>query len=127
MGIKWTDLSLQQKSMIEGLPSEPTPVRPRILRRPRLECDEQRVFANWLRLNALPHCWHATHKPSTATIGTFDFWVGKDSKSVWIEFKIGANKLSPQQDNFKNLLSIQKLAWYVVPSADEAIRLIKEL
>src|SRR5262245_3402419 len=100
MGIKWNDLSLYQQSLCENPPVELAPVRAQILRtaqRPRLERDEQRIFASWLQLHDLPHCWHATHKRSTATTGVFDFWVGKHSREAWIEFKSPAGRLSAEQ------------------------------
>jgi len=125
MGIKWNELSLHQKSMIEGMPVEPVQVQPKILRRPRLEREEQRIFANWLLLNALPHCWHATHKRSTATTGVFDFWVGKDGASAWIEFKSAAGHLSEEQAHFRLQLQGEGIKWHVVRSAAEAIEIIK--
>jgi hypothetical protein len=125
MGIKWTDLSLAQKSMIEGGPVEPAFPRAQILRRPRLERDEQRLFANWCLLHALPFCWHATHKPSTATRGVFDFWVGKDSRSAWLEFKSLPVRLSKEQLEFGDALSAHKLEWHIVHSAQEAIAIVK--
>jgi len=126
MGIKWTELSLAQRAMIEGGPIEPPGPRAQILRgRPRLERDEQRLFANWCLLNALPFCWHATHKRSTATKGVFDFWVGRDSRSAWLEFKLLPLRLSKEQLAFGDQLSAHKLEWHIVTSAAEAIQIIK--
>src|SRR4029077_13483510 len=119
MGIKWTDLSPAQQSLIEGAPVEPEIARAQILkdRRPRLERDEQRLFANWCLLHALPFCWHATHKPSTATTGVFDFWVGKDTRSAWLEFKSLPVRLSKEQLEFGQRLDAQGLEWHIVHSA----------
>src|ERR1700747_2117469 len=124
MGIKWTDLSPAQQSLIKGGPVGPAP-RMQILRgRPRLERDEQRLFANWCLLNGLAFCWHATHKPSTATTGVFDFWVGKDRRSAWIEFKQLPVRLSKEQLEFGDRLSVHQLEWHIVHSAQEAIAIV---
>src|ERR1700746_1652886 len=126
MGIKWTDLSPAQKSLIEGGPVEPTQPHAQILRgRPRLERDEQRLFSNCCLLHALPFCWHATHKPSTATTGVFDFWVGKDCRSAWLEFKSLPVRLSKEQLEFGDRLSAHQLEWHIVHSAAEAIAIVK--
>ena len=127
MGIRWQDLSEAQKSLIEGEPVEPSHPRAQILRRPRLERDEQRIFANWCLLNGLPFCWHATHRRSTATKGVSDFWVGKNGQSIWLEFKSLPIRISAEQIKFQELLSRESIKWAVVQSADEAIRLIKKL
>jgi hypothetical protein len=112
--------------MIEGMPTEPSQPRAQILRRPRLERDEQRVFANWCLLNGLPFCWHATHKRSTATTGVFDFWVGNYSRSGWIEFKRKGGKLSPEQRLFADRLTAQDLHnWHIVETAAQAIAIVK--
>ena len=125
MGIKWDQLSLRQKSMIEGEPAEPPTSRAQILRRPRLERDEQRLFANWCLLNSLPFCWHATHRRSTATKGVSDFWVGAYGRSAWIEFKSLPMRLSAEQLKFQEALSAQGLEWHVVTSAAQAIAILK--
>ena len=125
MGIRWADLTLEQRAMIEGRPLSPTPPTTQTLKRSRLERDEQRIFANWCLLNALPFCWHATHKRSTATTGVFDFWVGKHNASAWIEFKMSSGKLRPEQEAFRLKLVAQGLDWHVVNSAREAIGIVK--
>jgi len=125
MGIKWTDLSLHQRSLIEGMPAEPAQVRPQILRRPRLERDEQRIFANWLLSHALPYCWHSTHRRTTATVGVYDFWVGKDGRSAWFEFKQLPVRLSKEQVQFGNSLLAHGIEHHLVLSADEAIKIVK--
>jgi hypothetical protein len=129
MGIRYSDLSEAQRAMIEGEPAEPAPPRAQILGggRPRLERDEQKIFANWLLLNNLPYCWHATHRRSTATKGVSDFWVGKNGKSIWLEFKSLPVRISVEQVKFQELLSKQSILWAVVHSADEAIQIVKKL
>lgn len=91
----------------------------------RLERDEQRLFANWCLLHALPYCWHATHKRSSGTTGIFDFWVGKGGQSAWIEFKISPRaKLRAEQQAFCDKLLAQGLRCHVVTSAEAAIRIV---
>jgi len=133
MGIKWNELNAYQQSLAENPPYEPVPVQQEILRsmsqlqkRPRLERDEQRIFASWLQLHALPHCWHATHKRSTAVCGVFDFWVGKDGRSAWIEFKSPAGALSEDQQNFRARLAAHEIEWHVVRTAAEAISILNQ-
>src|ERR1700752_1985689 len=126
MGIKWTDLSPAQQSLIKGAPGEPALERAQILKgRPRLEPDEQRLFANWCLLHALPFCWHATHMPSTATTGAFVFWGGKDRRSGWLEFKSLPVRLSKEQVEFGDRLSAHQLEWHTVHSDAEAIAIVK--
>src|SRR3974390_819656 len=53
---------------------------------------EQGDFANRLLLQnnkgrKIPWVWHATHKPSKATVGCPDFYVGINAHSMRIEFK----------------------------------------
>jgi len=124
MGIKFSDLSRAQRSLIEGH-EEPLPPRARILRRPTLERDEQCIFANWCLLNGLPFCWHATHKPSTASRGVSDFWVGKDSRSAWFEFKSASGGLTEDQVFFAQKLEAHAIEFHVVRSAAEAIAIVK--
>ena len=130
-----TDLDPHQQSLIDprdrealGLSAE-VPVSPRvtILRRPKTERDEQGTFANWLLLNELPYCWHSTHRRSTANKGVSDFWVGKNGKSIWLEFKSSPVRLSVEQVAFQERLSQQSLTWCVVFNAKEAIQIIKNL
>src|ERR1700745_761986 len=124
MGISWHDLSEKQRSMIGGGP--PVSVAEQHRKgRPDSERNEHRLFANCCLLNALPFCWHATHKPSTATTGVFDFWVGKDRRSAWLEFKSLPVRLSKEQLEFGDRLSAHQLEWHIVHSAAEAIAIIK--
>jgi len=124
MGIKWNDLSERQKAMIEGA-EEPPPPRATILRRPRTERDEQALFANWLLSHRLPYCWHSTHRRTTATVGVYDFWVGKDGRSAWFEFKCLPVRMSKEQVEFGNSLAAHGIEAHVVLSADEAIKIVK--
>ena len=133
ISMRINDLSLEQQKLIDpcdrqklGL-NEPVPQERQSEKRPRLERDEQRVFANWLLLNNLPHCWHATHRRSTATKGVSDFWVGKNGKSIWLEFKSFPVRISVEQVAFQELLSKESILWAVVLSADEAIQVVKKL
>lgn len=124
MGIPWHNLSEKQRSMIEGA-EEPASPRAKILRRLPLERNEQRIFANWCLLNGLPFCWHATHKPSTASRGVSDFWVGKDSRSAWFEFKSASGGLTEDQVFFAQKLEAHAIEFHVVRSAAEAIAIVK--
>jgi hypothetical protein len=91
----------------------------------KLEREEQRQFANHCLLHELPFVWHATHKPSKATPGTPDFWVGINRLGIWIEFKRDyTEKLSTEQEEFARKLEAQGMKLYVVYSALEAIELV---
>jgi len=125
MGIRIEDLSERQKAMIEGAETPPSPRATILGRRPRLERDEQGIFANWLLSHRLPYCWHSTHRRTTATVGVYDFWVGKDGWSAWFEFKQLPVRLSKEQVEFGNQLAAQKIEAHVVLSADEAIKIVK--
>ena len=131
--MRLNDLTPEQQKLIDPRDREqlglgaPLPQERQSPKRPRLERDEQRVFANWLLLHALPHCWHATHRRSTATRGVSDFWVGKNGKSIWLEFKSFPVRISVEQVAFQELLSKESILWAVVLSADEAIQVVKKL
>jgi hypothetical protein len=119
MGIDLESTPESFRRRLEGYRPPPTP------KRSLLEREEQRVFAAWLKLNALPHCWHATHKRSSATTGVFDFWVGKDGRSAWIEFKSPSGRLSEDQQEFRARLAAHEIEWHVVLNADQAIKIVK--
>src|SRR6516162_8701645 len=131
--MRLNDLTPEQQKLIDprdlaqlGL-GAPLPQERQSPKRPRLERDEQKIFRNWLLLNKLPHCWHATHRRSTATRGISDFWVGKNGKSIWLEFKSFPVRISMEQVAFQELLSKESILWAVVLSADEAIQVVKKL
>jgi hypothetical protein len=101
---------------------------------PKSDIDERREqgnFANWLLLqnsqgHKIPFCWHATHKPSKATPGTPDFWVGLHGRGIWFEFKRDRScKLSPEQDEFRLACEAQGIEHYVVYSAQQSIEVLK--
>jgi hypothetical protein len=91
-----------------------------------LERQEQRQFASYCLLKDYPFVWHATHRPSKATPGTPDFWVGCNLVGLWIEFKKDYTcKLSPDQEEFARKLEAQGMRLYIVYSAQEAIELVR--
>lgn len=96
------------------------------------ERKEQGHFANWLLLQnsegkMIPWCWHATHKPSTASPGVPDFWVGVNTHGLWIEFKRDYScPLSDAQEHFRQCCEAQGIEMRVVYSALEAIELVRE-
>jgi hypothetical protein len=92
----------------------------------KLERKEQASFANHCLLHDLPFVWHATHKPSKATPGTPDFWVGINRIGIWIEFKRVGADLSKDQKEFKRKLEVQGLVLYVVYSSGEGIALLQQ-
>lgn len=75
----------------------------------------------------IPWCWHATHKPSTASPGVPDFWVGVNSRGIWLEFKKDYScKLSDDQELFRKRCEAQGIEMHVVYSAFEAIQIVQE-
>src|SRR6516164_6232156 len=113
--MRLTDLDPHQQSLIDPRDREtlglgaPLPQERQSPKRPRLERDEQGIFANWLLLNKLPYCWHSTHRRSTANKGVSDFWVGKNGKSIWLEFKSFPVRISMEQVAFQELLSKESI------------------
>ena len=92
------------------------------------EKKEQASFANHCLLRGYPYCWHGTHKRSTGTEGTPDFWVGVNGTGVWIEFKRDHTApFSPNQIEFSQKCERQKIPWYVVYSHAEAIAICDQL
>jgi hypothetical protein len=99
-------------------------------KRDRDERREQGDFANWLLLQnsqgrKIPFCWHALHKPSKATPGTPDFWVGVTGHGIWLEFKWDGCKLSPEQEEFRLACEAQRVEFYIVYNARQAIALVQ--
>lgn len=98
----------------------------------KLERTEQRQFANWLLLQRssgrkIPFTWHATHKPSTASTGTLDFWVGTWQGGIWIEFKRDYScKLTDEQQEFWDDCVGRGIECALVYSAHEAIKIVNE-
>lgn len=92
---------------------------------------EQGDFANRLLLQnnkgrKIPWVWHATHKPSKATVGCPDFYVGINAHSMRIEFKRDNScKLAPEQEEFRLACEAQHVEHHVVYSAQEAIELVQ--
>jgi hypothetical protein len=96
------------------------------------ERKEQGTFASWLLLQnskgrKIPFSWHATHTRSKATLGTPDFWLGINGRSMWVEFKRDSScKLSPEQEEFRLACEAQHVEHYVVCSAHEAIQIVQK-
>ena len=95
------------------------------------ERKEQGTFANWLLLQngqgrKIPFCWHATHTRSKASIGAPDFFVGINGHAMWFEFKVGSNKLTPEQEEFRQGCVCQGIEWHLVYSAQEAIEILQK-
>jgi hypothetical protein len=115
----------QERATSQGEPVPPPKTDKR-------EKDEQRQFANWILLQRskgrkLPFCWHATHKASTASPGTPDFWVGTWGGGIWLEFKRDwSTKLSEDQQAFFDDCKARGVECYVVYSAQEAIKIVNE-
>lgn len=98
----------------------PTPVSD------KLEREEQRQFASWCLLHKIPTVWHSTAHRSKASLGCPDFIVGVAGWTLWIEFKRAGAVLSEDQEKFKALLEGQKIRYYLVYSAFEAIKLTEQ-
>jgi hypothetical protein len=95
------------------------------------ERKEQATFANWLLLQngpgrKIPFCWHATQTRSKASPGTPDFWVGVNGHAIWFEFKVGSNRLTSEQEEFRQGCVCQEIEWHLVYSAQEAIEIVQK-
>lgn len=102
----------------------PPPAR-EVNRTTRLEREHQKVFANYCLRKGYAFTWHRTDKPSTASPGTPDFIVGANGTTYWIEFKLSCQKLSPDQEDFRDKLAAQGIELHVVYSDAEGIELIE--
>jgi hypothetical protein len=95
------------------------------------EKKEQGDFANWLSLQwskgrKIPYCWHAMHKPSKATVGCPDFWVGINGRGIWFEFKRDSScRLTREQEEFRSACEAQRVEHFVVYSSQQAIELVE--
>jgi hypothetical protein len=125
MGIDPKKLSMRQWLLVDGDQKPPREEKPPSTS--SLERDQQRVFANWINSHGYPRCWHRTDRRTGADPGVFDFWVGRNGHSAWIEFKLHSeNPLRPEQEEFRRRLDEQGLEWHVVTTAEEAIGIVKE-
>jgi hypothetical protein len=93
----------------------------------KLEREEQRQFANWCLLHLYPFVWHSTAHKTKASLGCPDFVVGAETITFWIEFKRAPNPLTEVQKDFKERLENQGIPYFIVYSADEAIKLVQSL
>ena len=96
----------------------------------RSEREEQRLFNNWLLLaeerGELWFNWNATHKRVTCRVGTPDFLIVPMGRpAYWIEFKLPSGRFSQEQCKVINTLMDLGQAVFIVPSADEAIRIVR--
>ena len=138
MGYKRTELTPgmlrlmspeDQKRYMGGVISPDEPQEPETKKIPKLERDEQRTFARWLRKHGLADSaiWHSTAHRTKGTRGTPDFVVPVSGVTLYIEFKLPGNTLSPDQENFRKSLDAQRYQLHVVASAQEAIALVEPL
>lgn len=94
------------------------------------EKSQQDEFSKWLlelqETYDIPFVWHAMHKPSRASPGTPDFWVGV-GHGIWIEFKADYGcELSGHQELFRRRCEKRNIEMYVVYSASSAKKLVQE-
>jgi hypothetical protein len=96
---------------------------------PILERDEQRTFSRWCRKHDLGDSmiWHSTAHRTKGTRGCPDFVLPVNGLTLYIEFKLPGNRLSPDQEAFRVSLDKQRTQLHVVHSADEAISLVEPL
>jgi hypothetical protein len=94
-----------------------------------LERDEQRKFAKELNYKRserrLEYEWNRTDKPVTGLVGRSDFaiWL-EGGTAIFIEFKAGKGKLSPDQIRFRDHIEYLGYRYFVVRSAAQAIDLL---
>lgn len=64
-----------------------------------LEQEIHNQFDNWLRRHGFRNAYHPSFvRPSTIKEGMPDYGVTRDSRIIYIEFKVKPNKLSPAQE-----------------------------
>jgi VRR-NUC domain-containing protein len=131
MGIRYEDLSLKQKAMIEeSAPRVEKPVPEKETRGElRLEREEQRVFSHYLSLNGYRGAvWHRTDRATGCLPGTPDFIVPiSGARIFWVEFKLPGKKLSKDQEEFRRYLESVGHKLHVVFSAAQAIEIMRAL
>ena len=96
----------------------------------RTEAQEQRLFNNWLLLaEERGELWFdssATHKRVTCRVGKPDFLIAPMGRpAFWVEFKLPSGRFSQEQCKVINTLMDLGQAVFIVPSADEAIRIVR--
>jgi len=89
------------------------------------EADHQNRFIGVCKARGWAYVWHNTKKRSTGTVGTPDVIVAARSKVFWIEFKLPAEKLSPDQVVFAKQLAANGCQVHVLYSAEQAVALIE--
>ena len=65
----------------------------------QLEKDLHEMLLAYLRRNELGYYHAGMHKKSELPVGMPDFGIYRGSRIMWIEFKVGQNKISPEQKN----------------------------
>jgi hypothetical protein len=102
----------------------------------RKECEEiyckktekklHQDFEQWLRLNDLPYIHSRMDKKTSIQNGAPDFIVFANGFTVCIEFKVGNNKTSDDQNRFIDRLIQSKIPVAVCYSLVAAINFTKE-
>jgi hypothetical protein len=92
-----------------------------------LERDLHSHFAGWLRRNGFYPFYHADPvRRSTIAVGLPDFGVFRDSRIVFIEFKVGKNKLSAEQEEVMTGMSTAGNVVLVCYSYQEAVNAVEQ-
>jgi hypothetical protein len=121
MGIQLTE---RMKQLMSPQDQKALGVQPSDQSTPRPEREEQRIFANDCLRRGFAYVWHSTASATKATLGCPDFIVAANGKTFWIEFKVGSNKLSADQQSFKDKLLANGATYALVHTANEAIQFI---
>lgn len=85
----------------------------------------QEQIANWLRLNGIPFHRARMDKKTTGTVGFPDFCFPHKGTFYGIEVKVGANKLSFEQEQCLAAIAAHRGIAAVVRSFEEFRRLLK--
>jgi hypothetical protein len=131
--IKWVTqrmkdlMSDEDRAALEGQPAEVLPPEPKAAKRPKLEREEQRIFANWINQHELPRSWHRTDQRTGCDRGVWDFWTAANGRQGWFEFKLDTSvRLRPEQEDFGRKLVKENVECHVVTTADEAIAVVRD-
>lgn len=90
-----------------------------------LERDLHSQFSGWLHRNGFDDFYHADpSRRATIAAGLPDFGIFRDSRILFIEFKIGKNSLNPEQEGAFTRMSAAGNVVLICHSYPEAVKAV---